>query len=74
MSNLCSRIASKPPKRLPDGVSVTQTYAWMNGETCLEISIYSPYSKMNYLFCFVVVRPYLSIKNYKPAFNKFLAL
>ncbi|XP_047033536.1 BTB/POZ domain-containing protein 6-B isoform X2 [Helicoverpa zea] len=35
MSNLCSRIVSKPPKRLQDGIpsmSVAQTNAWMNGE------------------------------------------
>lgn len=35
MSNLCSRIVYKPPKRLPDSresMSVAQTNAWMNGE------------------------------------------
>lgn len=32
MSNLCSRIVSKPPKRLQDSMSVAQTNAWMNGE------------------------------------------
>ncbi|XP_034833913.2 BTB/POZ domain-containing protein 6-B isoform X2 [Maniola hyperantus] len=35
MSNLCSRIVSKPPKRLTetrDSMSVAQTNAWMNAE------------------------------------------
>lgn len=35
MSNLCSRIVSKPPKRLTenrDSMSVAQTNTWMNGK------------------------------------------
>lgn len=36
MSNLCSRIVSKPPKRLQDSMSVAQTNAWMNGKRGVE--------------------------------------
>lgn len=31
MSNLYSKIATKPVKRAQDNMSVTQTNAWMNG-------------------------------------------
>lgn len=47
MSNLCSRIVSKPPKRpteARDSMSVAQTNAWMNGKGRIfvnKILIYS---------------------------------
>lgn len=43
MSNLCSRIVSKPTKRLQDStnsMSVTQTNTWMNGELLVNIDLY----------------------------------
>lgn len=42
MSNLCSRIVSKPPKRLQenrDSMSVAQTNTWMNGERFVFVNI-----------------------------------
>jgi hypothetical protein len=36
MSNLYSKIAPKPVKRAHDNMSVSQTNAWMNGESKLQ--------------------------------------
>lgn len=53
MSNLCSRIVSKPPKRpteARDSMSVAQTNAWMNGNDRISVNKLLIYSNRMILY------------------------